>query len=50
LQEKIVCYQFADDGSSFTITDEQGNNYYFNDKEYSEPATGGAHLAKMLFI
>ena len=32
--------QFTAGGSSFTITDEQGNKYYFLDKEYSRPATG----------
>jgi len=35
---KIEC---PNDGSSFTITDEQGNKYYFLDKEYSRPTIGG---------
>jgi hypothetical protein len=41
--------QFANDGSSFTITDEQGNKYYFLDKEYNQPAIGGAqHISSWL--
>jgi hypothetical protein len=40
---------FASDGSSFTITDEQGNKYYFLDKEYSKPSIGGAqHISSWL--
>jgi hypothetical protein len=34
--------EFATNGSSFTITDDRGNKYYFLDKEYTQPATGGA--------
>lgn len=47
-QEKLKI-QFAIDASSFTITDELGNNYYFQDKEYSQPTTGGAqHVSAWL--
>src|SRR4029078_7239782 len=34
--------EYPNDGSSFTITDEQGNKYYFLDREYSQPTIGGA--------
>jgi hypothetical protein len=43
---QIVC---ATDGSAFVITDEQGNKYYFSDKEYNQPASGGAqHISSWL--
>jgi len=32
---------YASDGSSFTIVDDQGNKYYFLDREYTKPSTGG---------
>jgi hypothetical protein len=41
-KQENIKIQFAADGSSFTITDENGNKFYFNDKEYNQPATGGA--------
>jgi hypothetical protein len=41
--------QFASDASFFIITDEQGNNYIFQDKEYSQPAIGGTqHISSWL--
>ncbi len=40
---------FATDWSSFTITDEQGNQYLFQDKEYNKPTIGGAqHISSWL--
>lgn len=40
---------FASDASSFTITDEQGNQYLFQDKEYNKPTIGGAqHISSWL--
>src|SRR6185295_17404068 len=42
---KIDC---ADNGSSFTITDEQGNKYYFLDKEYCQPAIGAQQVSSWL--
>ena len=38
-QENILI-QFQSDGSSFTITDDQGTKYIFNDIEYTESSTG----------
>jgi hypothetical protein len=43
---KIEC---PTNGSSFTITDEEGNKYIFLDKEYSQPATGGSfHISSWM--
>ena len=41
-KQENIKIQFATDGSSFTITDDNGNKYFFADKEYSQPAIGGA--------
>ncbi|OQP40024.1 hypothetical protein A4H97_17560 [Niastella yeongjuensis] len=34
--------EFENNGNSFTITDEHGNQFYFSDKEYTMSATGAA--------
>ena len=34
--------EYVSDGSSFTITDDHGNKFYFYDKDYSQPTTGEA--------
>ncbi|HWB27598.1 MAG TPA: DUF5977 domain-containing protein [Chitinophagaceae bacterium] len=41
-KQENLKFQFESNGNSFTITDEQGNVYYFADKEYSKPNAGGA--------
>ena len=41
-KQENIKIEFATDGSWFIITDEQGNKYYFLDKENSKPTTGGA--------
>jgi len=41
-KQENLAIQCASDGSYFIITDDQGNKFYFNDLEYSQPATGGA--------
>jgi hypothetical protein len=38
-QENIII-QYAANGSSFTIIDDQGNKFYFQDLEFTEPASG----------
>jgi len=41
-KQENIKFEFENSGNSFTITDEQGNKFYFADKEYSKPSGGGA--------
>ena len=40
-KQENIQIQFDLSGNSFTILDDQGNKYYFYDKEYTMPYTGG---------
>ena len=39
-KQENIRVQFQANGTSFTITDDQGNTFYFHDKEYAESGTG----------
>ncbi len=43
-QDNIIV-QYASDGSSFTITDDKGNKFYFLDREFTKSTSGGPQAA-----